>query len=317
LLFAQDIEFMQKVADDWIHVCRTELGIDPGTLPWIIFYDSARSWHVSPDMTKIPANKRLNHSVSYNGKTYPIFEIEHSGSFWVPEREPMDANSLAVATMPYDDNRKSFFISPVARYFHRLGPPDQAQFLAILLAGLNIHELTHTRQLNHVIPQVLKAQKKYSLPESLDDNTIERTFEAKEDYKKLFFEEKTHLWNAVFANDRDSVNRELKTALDLAAKRKKNFFVGDHEGFKHVDDIFLALEGSAMWAQYQAILKYATPGPTPKQVLFMMLQATSSWSQEEGLALFMIINKLVPGWQKSFFSTELPSPIEMLKKYTK
>jgi hypothetical protein len=117
----------------------------------------------------------------------------------VPERDPIDVKTRAAAAMPVSDNKKTFFISPVTPYFHTLAPPDQAVFLDLLLAGLNMHELTHTRQLSFVLPQILDAQKKYNLPESIDDNSIERTFENNEAYKSLFFKEKTHLWNAAMA----------------------------------------------------------------------------------------------------------------------
>ena len=158
-------------------------------------------------------------------------------------------------------------------------------YLDLLLTGLNMHELTHTRQLSFVLPQILEAQKKYKLPESIDDNSIERTFENNEAYKTLFFKEKTHLWNAAMTSNLDSCKRQLKIALDLAAERQRTFFVQENEGYKILDDIFLALEGSAMWAQYKTTRKYAPQGQSPEQTLYFMFQHLDSWSQEEGLAL--------------------------------
>ena len=139
--------------------------------------------------------------------------------------------------MPVSENKKTFFISPVSAFFHTLAPPDQWVYLDLLLTGLNMHELTHTRQLPFVISQILEAQEKYKLPESIDDNSIQRTFENNEAYKTLFFKEKTHLWNAAMTGNLDSCKKELKIALDLAAERQRTFFVQENEGYKILDDI--------------------------------------------------------------------------------
>ena len=313
-LAGQDLPALQKTADDWEFTCRNELRIEPGALPWIIFYDSVTAWHINPEIALLPEYKRLASIVRFAGIDYPLFQIFHKEKLWVPERDPIDVKTRAAAAMPVSDNKKTFFISPVPSFFHTLAPPDQAVFLDLLLAGLNIHELTHTRQLSFVLPQILDAQKKYKLPESIDDNSIERTFENNEAYKALFFKEKTHLWNAAMASNLDSCKSHLKLALDLVAERQRTFFVNENEGYKKLDEIFLALEGSAMWAQYKTTRKYAPQGQSPEQTLYFMFQYLASWSQEEGLALFLIIDKLVPGWQVQFFSTELPSPFELLKK---
>lgn len=313
-LAGQDLFSMQKTVDDWEHSCQNELHIEPGALPWIIFYDSVTAWHINPEIALLPAYKRLTSTVRFAGIDYPLFQVKHNAKLWVPERDPIEVKTRAAAAMPVGDNKKIFFISPVPTFFHTLAPPDQAPYLDLLLTGLNMHELTHTRQLSFVLSQILEAQKKYKLPESIDDNSIERTFENNEEYKALFFKEKTHLWNAAMTGNLDSCKQELKSALDLVDERQRTFFVQENEGYKKLDDIFLALEGSAMWAQYKTTRKYAPQGQSPEQTLYFMFQHLNSWSQEEGLALFLIIDKLVPGWQVQFFNKEMPSPFKLLKK---
>jgi hypothetical protein len=313
-LSGQDLNSFQKTIDDWEFICKNELRIEPGSLPWIILYDSVVAWHINPDMSKLPPNRKLSSSVSFAGTTYPLFRVDHKGKLWVPDREPIDVKSLPAAAMPVDNNKRTFFISPLPALFRSLAPPDQAVYLDLILKGLNMHELTHTRQLAFVIPQILDAQKKYHLPESIDDNSIERTFNKDDGYKEFFSREQAHLWAAAITNNRDSCKRELRIALEIAAARKRTFFVNENEGYKVLDDIFLALEGSAMWAQYKITRKYAPHGQTPAQTLHFIFQHGDSWSQNEGLALFLIIDKLIPGWQAQFFNQELPSPFEVLRK---
>src|SRR5688500_11857325 len=165
-LAGQDLVSMQKTADDWEYTCRNELYIEPGTLPWIIFYNSVTAWHLNPEVALLPAHNKLTSSVRFNSVSYPLFQLKHNGKLWVPERDPIDVETRSVATMPVSNNKKTFFISPVPAFFHTLAPPDQRVHLDLLLTGMNMHELTHTRQLPFVILQILEAQKKYRLPES-------------------------------------------------------------------------------------------------------------------------------------------------------
>jgi len=80
-----------------------------------------------------------------------------------------------------------------------------------------------------------------------------------------------------------------------------------------LDDIFLSLEGSAMWGQYRIMLKNLPPGLNEKEALPWILQRTPAWSQEEGLALFLLIDRLDPNWKSQFFNNELPSAFEYLR----
>jgi hypothetical protein len=127
-LTGQDLSSMQKTADDWEFTCRNELHIEPATLPWIIFYDSATAWHINPDVGLLPAYKKLTSSVRFAGVDYPLFQIDHKAKLWVPERDPIDVKTRAAAAMPVNNNEKTFFISPVPSFFYTLAPPDQKVF---------------------------------------------------------------------------------------------------------------------------------------------------------------------------------------------
>jgi hypothetical protein len=71
-LAGQDLLSMQKTADDWEYICRNELHIEHGTLPWIIFYDSVTAWHINPEVAVLPAHKKLASSLRFAGVDYVI-----------------------------------------------------------------------------------------------------------------------------------------------------------------------------------------------------------------------------------------------------
>jgi hypothetical protein len=106
---------------------------------------------------------------------------------------------------------------------------------------------------------------------------------------------------------------ELSKALELSELRQKTFFNGPNAGLAQLDEIFLSLEGSAMWAQFQNILHERLPGPNRDQLLYWLIERTRTWTQEQGLALFLLIDRLVPGWTTKYFGQKMPSPFEELK----
>lgn len=306
-----DIIWIQKVLDNWNYVCLNELNIKVKSLPWIIFYDSSSAWHLNADKNIVPSFEKMHDSVVFAGINYQLIRVVHQEGIWVPDRETIPLASILISTMPYAQNKKAFFISPLPSLFHKLAP-DQALYLDFLFLGTNIHELTHTRQLPFVLPQLLEIQRTGNR-ESLDDNTVENEFSKNERYKKLYFEENKHLWNAVFTINDDSCIAEIEQAFKLMEIRTHEFFTGGNQGLGKADEIFLSLEGSAMWAQYRIMFKNA-PNPNERDLLSWLVQQTPAWSQERGLVLFLLIDRFAPDWKDHFFEKKLPIATNYLRE---
>lgn len=306
-----DILWIQKVLDNWNYVCLNELNIEAKTLPWIIFYDSSSAWHLNADENLLPPFEKTHDNVVFAGINYQLIRMGHTKSIWVPDREPIPLASFLTSTMPYAENKKAFFIAPLPSLFHKLSTPDQAPYLDFLFLGTTIHELTHTRQLPFVLPQLLEIHDS-DKRKSLDDNTVENEFSKNERYKKLYFEENTHLWKAVFTVNEDSCIAEIEQAFKLIEIRNREFFRGDNKGLGQADEIFLSLEGSAMWAQYRIMLKNA-PNPNERELLSWIVQQAPAWSQERGLVLFLLIDRFALDWKYQFFAKGLPPATNYLR----
>lgn len=311
---AIDSQWIQHVLDNWDRVCRQELNISVEPLPWIILYDSTAAWHVNPNRSLLPRHEPTNYRFTFNHRPVTVVRMPQRMTVWVPDRPPVPMGSLPVAAMPYAKNSKSFFIAPLPSLFHVMAPASEAVYLDFLFTGNNMHELTHTRQLPYVVRQLLQIQRDYKLPESIDDNSIQALFSKNDAYVERFLIEKSLLWKAVFTKDKDSCKEYARQALATAGSRKKDFFTGQYAGYDPLDDIFLSLEGSAMWAQYRLMLANAPQGMRQDAVLDWLLQRSASWSQEEGLAIFLLIDRLSPGWQQYFFGKALPGAFPYLRR---
>ena len=308
-----EILWIQKTLDNWDSACRKDLNLRIDSLPWIIFYDSVAAWHLNANEKMLPSFQKTNSRFLFNKKYYELVRIPHRYNLWVPDRNPIAIGSLPTTAIPYANNQKTFFIASLPSLFHLLAPASEAVYMDYLFLGMNIHELTHTLQLPSVLPRLIQIEKSYKLPESIDDNTIEIVFSKSEAYKNLFLTEKTLLWNALFNENRDSSIVQIREALKITERRKKDFFSGDSLGYSKMEDIFISLEGSAMWMQYKTMLRNVPAGMDKEGSLSWLLQRTASWSQEEGLALILLIDKFDPNWKQQFFGKELPDAFQYLR----
>jgi hypothetical protein len=57
----------------------------------------------------------------------------------------------------------------------------------------------------------------------------------------------------------------------------------------------------------------APRGQTQMQTLLSLSGFYGPWSQEEGMGLFLLIDRLDPEWKRRFFGSTLPSPFETLR----
>ena len=313
----QTLAWIQDVLDNWERACRRDLHVSAEPLPWIIFYDDIQAWHLKPDERLLPPHKVSSVSLRFTGRTYTLIQVAHQGDrLWAPGREAIriDLAKPRAAAMPYGNDQKSFFIAPLPALYHRLASADQASNLDELFLGIAAHELTHTRHLVYGVQQIKRLRARYKLPESLDDNIIEQEFGANDEYKRLYGEERKLMTSAIMAGDLDDCRRKVEQVLSSSQRRKERFFVGDKKGYSDLEDIFLAMEGMAMWVQYRTARKRAPAGEDWLKTLVTLSERTDAWSQEEGLGLFLLIDRLVPGWQKRFLAPDFPSPFAVLRE---
>jgi len=215
--------------------------------------------------------------------------------------------------MLYADEQKPFMIIPLPPLYRKLGGGDQAPALDELFLGMSLHELAHTRQLVYAAQRIERLRVQNNLPESIDDNLIENTFSKNDDYRRLYEEERQHLTRAILADDLAVCRGALAQALSVSRQRRERFFVGNNNFYGDLEDIFLALEGLGMWVHYQMARDRAPKGQDWRQTLASLAERTDAWSQEEGLALFLLIDRLVPGWQALFLAPGFPSPFALLR----
>ena len=70
------------------------------------------------------------------------------------------------------------------------------------------------------------------------------------------------------------------------------------------DDVFLTMEGLGQWLAYSWYVSARGPHIAPEVALREVRRGGRYWTQDEGLALFLVVDRLVPGWQRLAFAKQ-------------
>ena len=70
-----------------------------------------------------------------------------------------------------------------------------------------------------------------------------------------------------------------------------------------MESVFLNMEGVASWVAYEVVGDGADP----------MTFSGRFWSQQEGLLLFLLLDRFDPGWKSRVFAESVPDPFAMLR----
>lgn len=184
--------------------------------------------------------------------------------------------------------------------------------LETLMTHVVLHEGTHVAQIPTYGRRMEKLAKTYGLPDDFNDDSIQERFESEAAFASSVAEE-TALWIAAAnAKDRDDALASARAALAKMRARQKRWYSGRDEYLTAAEDIWLTMEGSAQWAGY-AWLVDAKGANLPRAVVVRSFTKGKWWSQVEGFAMFLALDRLTGGsWRAHAFGNGSKTLIEML-----
>jgi hypothetical protein len=307
--------WIQGALDDWDVASRELLRLEPAPLPWMVFIDTACVWHVAADSdgdaalaaTLSPTGARLR----FAGEAVEVLGVAHGGTARLPGGQEVPAAPLSFAA-PYGDAGSAFFVIGMPAVWMRdprhAADPD----IGWLINAVFVHEMTHTRQVGSVYRRIDALARHIPDPESLDDDVIQKRFDTIPSFSSRVEGEIALLYRAADEPDR-TAHREIVTSALLAAEdRRTRWFFGVDSAYAELEDVFLDMEGAAQWAAYQVALRHATPEADPRDVLTRFRRGGRFWSQELGLARYLALDALVPGWQARAFGPDQASSRALL-----
>src|SRR5690606_17590855 len=174
--------------------------------------------------------------------------------------------------------------------------------LETLMTGVLLHEMMHIRQIALAAEALGDAAERAGIADDdLTDDIVQERFGADPAYLAAYVAERDALFAAADAASDDEARRLAAEALGLMRERRQRWFTGDKASFAALDDVFLTMEGMGQWLIYRYFRSPEGGGLAPADARPAVRRGGRRWSQDEGLALLLVVDRLLPGWQARAF----------------
>jgi hypothetical protein len=304
-----EVAWVQRALDGWELVSRDDLRMEPTPLPWIILFDAACVWHLASEPTSYITSSEIQTSLTFGRRPVPVRALAHQGTIILPNGVPMSVEMKA-STSLYRNGRAAFFVMAMPSVWQTrdVSAPTRAEYLQ----GVFSHEMTHIRLLVGINRRVDDLVRRHDLAYPVNDDQIQQEFQATDGFEAAFNRERDHFFKAALEQHPAKRLELTRRALAMARRRHERYFTGPNEPYAEIESLFLTMEGVGQWAAYR--LSKARAGGHEIEALRLVRDNRRFWSQEEGLALFLLIDALVPDWQSRIFNGLPASPFALLQE---
>jgi hypothetical protein len=211
---------------------------------------------------------------------------------------------------------KSFFVMAAPSFWQKTGVYSKELGPEKLLTGVFLHEFSHTRQFKGFGSRIDSIERNYQFKDiKMSDDIVQDYFKKDTAYLKIFHAEVDKFYEAAFAEGKRETKRLTLEAIALLESRQARFFTEDKKVLGELDNIFLSMEGVG---QFVAVswLNHPKGGNVPFDIAVKGFRRNrTQWSQEEGLAMFLILNKLTtPDWANDMFGEKPEYIVDLLKE---
>ncbi|HEV7763987.1 MAG TPA: hypothetical protein VGQ76_03195 [Thermoanaerobaculia bacterium] len=231
---------------------------------------------------------------------------EHTGTIKLADGNEIPAQVLAFAT---SHEGKTYLIMALPSVWRTEERHRNDPHLDVLLLSVFAHEMTHTRQAESLGGRVSELETQHKIKD-LNDDIIQQRFASINGFTAAFEKERDLLY--AIANEPDAKKRRTlaKGAIHAIEKRRAHYFKGDNAYYAELEELFFGMEGVANWAGFRAAMH---EGLSRADAITVMQGSRKWFSQDEGLALFLAIDALNPGWQQKVFSDKPAAAFDLLR----
>jgi hypothetical protein len=308
-LSRSDREWIAEALEVWGGASQA-LGRPLETMPWSVLYDESCAVHLNPRTRRarvpLPPNSeetdRAPLRVTFGGRPVPVRSAAYTKRFALPSGLKIGSGALAFTALAKDG--EPFFVMALPSVWKkdpRSMPDENVEEFA---AGVLAHEITHTLHLRSIWSAVEDVARRNPMPKEIDDDYLQNAVFGEDADYVAAYEREIALYRRALEEADASTARELaRQALAASDQRRARFFQGENAFFTEVEPIFLNMEGVASWAAYTVVGHGGDP----------MAFSGRFWSQQEGLFLFLLLDRFEPRWKTRVFESPPPSPFEMLR----
>jgi hypothetical protein len=260
-----------------------------------------------------PAIVFFDATCSYRGDGRRDWQTaSHKGTVRLPDGRSLPPRVASFAA-PYGRDQRPFLAMALPTLWVADGVTSEMG-IETLMAAVLVHEMTHTRQFYYFAPRLAEMTARYQLPNDLDDDAVQTRFEAVPEFSTDILEERDLLFAAAASPD-PTVSRNLARRVKARIDARRARILSAMTLYLELEDLFLTMEGVAQWVSYRWLIHPRGGGRADRPAtLAAFRRGGRRWSQDEGLALFLVIDRLAPDWRRRAFAQHPASALELLAK---
>lgn len=232
----------------------------------------------------------------------------HGGQVRLPNGANVPAGVTSFASG--DEGKSAFFVMALPPIWKEARVPLVLGYEAGL-QSVFLHEYMHATQVAYLKPAFDRLMR-FQPPADISDDSLQAAFKADPAYVAAYEKERDLLYSAAREPDRERARALAAEALAAMKARQARWFTGQNAMWKAADDLFLTMEGIGQWSGYSWLVHPRGWALSPSTAESAMRGSRKWWSQEQGLALFLVIDRLLPGWQAKAFAPEPMLGIDLL-----
>ena len=283
---------------DWVHgslaawdqIASRALLLPPARRSEIILFDRQCAYHLDPDSAQVVGQR-------------------HGGHIALPNGQVITPRALAFASLATGDST-TFLVMALRSVWESdttLADEDWDEFLTRSF----IHEMTHTRQLPLLVTRLRAAGGLVGMRD-VDDDIVQERFDSSAAFRASVARETSLLYQAAMSRNGPDRRRYARQAVDVMKRRREQFFGGEAAPWAFVEQLMLDLEGAAAFAEVAYL--HTRSGRQPLQDLVERVRGDAGfWSQDEGLALFLVLDALRSDWPRETFTAEPRSALDLIE----
>jgi hypothetical protein len=238
------------------------------------------------------------------------YAVPHAGTVALPDGEAIPAS---VTSFTHAGDGKLFLAMSLPSIWREAGIDNAGIGLETMMVAVLIHEGSHVSQGATYGTRMTALSERHALPESFDDDAIQRRFESDPDFAASIAQEIVLLFKAAAAPDGASAVTLVREARALMRARATRYFTGIDSYLSEAEDIWLTMEGSGQWAAYQWVIDPRGAAESVEVAMPHLARRSRWWSQNEGIALYLALDRIAgSSWKDRVFGDGAHTVLELL-----
>jgi hypothetical protein len=234
----------------------------------------------------------------------------HAGTIELPGREAVPAR---VTSFTAAEDKGAVLVMSTPSVWQASGVKSEELGLETMMVAVLLHEGSHVVHAATYGKQVTVLADRHGLPESFNDDSLQGRFKDDEAFASSVQRETELFHQAAAAPDDATARRLARAARDSMRQRATRHYVGADAYWTQAEDLWLTFEGAGQWVGYQWLIHPRGAGLTREIVMPGFAQRSRWWSQKEGLALFLALDRIAgPSWRAVVFGSGKKTALQML-----